>query len=71
MEMLLEEIDVEKSIKSQKVYRKNSFIEKVIDFLINLLFIIVFPFIAFINLKRSLNIGADIFFPTFLFIITL
>ena len=71
MEMLLEKIDVEKSIKSQKVYRKNSFIEKVIDFLMNLLFIIVFPFIAFINLKRSLNIGADIFFPTTLFIITL
>jgi hypothetical protein len=68
--MLLEKIDVEKSIKNQKVYRKNWIIEKVIDFLINLIFILSFPFIAFINWKRSLNTDG-ILFSTFLFIIAL
>lgn len=69
--MLLEKIDVEKSIKNQKVYRKNWIAIRIIDFLMNFIFIIVFPFFAFINIKRSLNIGGDIFFSTFLFIITL
>lgn len=68
--MLLEKIDVEKSIKNQKVYRKIWIIVKVFDFLLNLFFILSFPFIAFINWKRSLTTG-DILFSTFLFIIAL
>jgi hypothetical protein len=68
--MPLEKIDVDKSIKNQKVYRKNWLFVKVIDFLINLFFILSFPFIAFINLRRTLN-SEDIFFSTLLFIISL
>jgi hypothetical protein len=68
--MVLEKIDAEKSIKNKRVYRKNWLVEKVIDFLMNLLFILIFPFFAYVYLKKSLKTD-EISFAILLFTFTL
>ncbi|UPQ78035.1 hypothetical protein M0M57_10355 [Flavobacterium azooxidireducens] len=67
--MLLEKIDVEKSIAHQKIFRKSSLINRTLDLLYNLFFILSFPFLAFFNLINTLK-TENSFYAIMFFIVT-